>query len=273
MKSLVEGALPPTDALRELWRATSLRSVWLHEDDWYHPAVDAIVEALAAGTPHLPACERLGLARAHSGCGITETIDDLMCLIGSPDGPPAAEALRALCTGWAEGQAEPRSAELLQDPETGLRTAGYLAARIDEVYGAASRRGTRAPETHALVVVDVGLDQISPWQRIARSASMGRTLADAFGEGHPMAAIGGGTFVALVERDDDLLATLDDLRILIKQDAGDLGVSTILRQPPRIWLESLPGTAAEAAALLDRLRRRPVDARAPGGRTEDQRGA
>lgn len=254
MKFLVEGALPPTDALREQWRATSIQSVWLHEDDWYHPAVDAIVESLADGTSPLPACERLGLARAHSGCGLTETIDDLMCLIASPAGPPAAEALRALCTGWVEGQAAPRSAELFHDPETGLRTADYLAARLDEVYGTASRRGTSAHETHALVVVDVGLDHVSPWQRIARSASMGRTLTDAFGDGHPMAAIGGGTFVSLVELDDDLPATLDDLRILIKQDAGDLGVSTILRQPPRVWLENLPGTAAEAADLLDRLR-------------------
>lgn len=249
----MEGAPSPTDALREQWRATSLQSVWLHEDDWYHPAVDAILEAMADGTSTLPACERLGLARAHSGCGITETIDDLLCLVGSPDGPPVAEALRALCSGWSEGQTGPRDADLYQDPETGLRTAGYLEARIGEVYAGGSRRGAHPSETHGLVVVDVSLDHVSPWQRIARSASMGRTLTDAFGEGHPMALIGGGTFASLVEYDDELVSTLDDLRILIKQDASDLAVSSILRRPPRIWVEHLPHAVAEVPELLRRL--------------------
>ncbi|MEP7764719.1 hypothetical protein [Sanguibacter sp. 25GB23B1] len=247
--------MPPTDALREQWRATSLQTVWLHEDDWYHPAVDAIVEALADGTTSLPACERLGLARAHNGCSIGETIDDLMCLLGPRGGTDVSAALRALCSGWAEGQNAPLGAQGCTDPETGLHTVGHLAARLAEVYGSARLRGTAASESHALVVVDVGLDQVAPWQRIARSASMGRTLIDTFGPSHPMASLGGGTFAVLVERDDELLATLDDLRILIKQDAGDLGVSTILRRPPRIWIETLPATATEGTTLLGRLGR------------------
>lgn len=247
--------MPPTDALREQWRATSLQTVWLHEDDWYHPAVDAIVEAIADGTTSLPACERLGLARAHNGCSIGETIDDLMCLLGALGGPDVGAALRALCTGWAEGQTAPLGAQGCTDPETGLHTAGHLTARLAEVYDSGRLRGAAASESHALVVVDVGLDQVSPWQRIARSASMGRTLTDTFGQSHPMASVGGGTFVILVERDEELLATLDDLRILIKQDACELGVSTILRRPPRIRVETLPATVTEARALIDQLGR------------------
>lgn len=255
MEILVEGALPPTDALREQWRATSMQTVWLHEDDWYHPSVDAVVEALADGTSPLAACERLGLARAHNGCGIGETIDDLLCLFGPLEGLSVADALRALCTGWAAGQTGLPGSSHCTDPETGLRTAAYLSARIEEVYGTALRRGTHPLDSHALVVVDVGLDHVPSWERIARSASMGRTLVDAFGPTHPMAPLGGGTFGVLVERDDELLPTLDDLRILIKQDARHLGVSQILRQPPRVWVEQLPPTVTAAADLLDELGR------------------
>ena len=45
-------ALPP--ALRERWRQESVESVWLRPSDWYHPAVDALAEALLARVDELP---------------------------------------------------------------------------------------------------------------------------------------------------------------------------------------------------------------------------
>lgn len=70
-----------------------------------------------------------------------------------------------------------------------------------------------------------------------------------------MAPLGGGVFVVLVERDGTVLTTLDEVRLLIEQDSADLGVSTIVRRPPRLWIEHLPSTSRAAVHLLQRLAR------------------
>ncbi len=77
-----------------------------------------------------------------------------------------------------------RGTEVL-DPESGLATTQYLVHRLRETYGAAERAGLDATRTHGLLVVDVALDDLTGWQRFARSAAMGRALTHTFGEGHP----------------------------------------------------------------------------------------
>jgi hypothetical protein len=141
------------------------------------------------------------------------------------------------------------------DPESGLATTQYLVHRLRETYGAAERAGLDATRTHGLLVVDVALDDLTGWQRFARSAAMGRALTYTFGEGHPMASMGNGLFVVLGERDadDDVLRTV--LRHNIERTGLALGVTAILRRPPRVWLEPLPRTHSAAVQLLDALQR------------------
>lgn len=249
MNLLVRGALPPRDALREQWRATSHASIWLHPDDWYHPSVDAVLEALPLGDAVLTACEELGYARADAGCGIGEAIDDLGCLFTALDHPVPAQALRSLTLGWVDGQAAVPPMACV-DAGSGLHTAEYFTVRLQETYGAAARAGVLARENHVLVFVDAGLENLPFWDRVARSAGMGAALSSAFGEGHPVAALGGGAYVALVERSASTPPALGELRGLIDSTASTMGISATLRRPPRVWTEELPPTHADAATLV-----------------------
>jgi len=242
--------------LREQWRSVSAESVWLRPADWYHPAVDAVVESVLTGTDPGPAAARLGSVRSECGVGIAEAIDDLACLYRSlgytepPLGP-----MRALCEGWvAAKDAAPVHVQCL-DPETGLPTAEYLRVRLAETYGAASRTGRPASRTHGLLLVDVAIAPLDPWSRIARSAVVGQALGIAYGDGRPMASLGDGVFAVLVERDPDLGAGVSRLRDQLIARAHRLGIESLVRHPPRVWLEPLPETHAGVLELLSHVGR------------------
>src|SRR5688500_2242933 len=87
--------------LREQWRTETVESVWLRPGDWYHPAVDALTEALSAGSSAAGAAARLGEVRGAAGVGIAETLDDLGVLYRLVGRDPGLEVIRALCEGWA----------------------------------------------------------------------------------------------------------------------------------------------------------------------------
>lgn len=242
--------------LREQWRRVSEQSVWRRPADWYHPAVDAVVESVLTDADPRPAAARLGTARGERGVGIAEAIDDLACLyrsLGCPE--PPLGPVRALCEGWVAAQeATPVHAQFL-DPETGVPTAEYLQVRLSETYGAASRAGQPANRTHALVLIDVAVSPLDPWSRIARSAVVGHALSVSYGAGHPMASLGDGAFAVLVERGPDLGTSVVGLREQLDWHAHRLRVESLVRQPPRVWLEPLPATHRGAIRLLSHVRR------------------
>ncbi|MCL1871424.1 MAG: hypothetical protein FWF90_13565 [Promicromonosporaceae bacterium] len=247
--------MPGASDLREHWRSASIADVWLRPGDWYHPAVDAIVEAVEAGRGPSAAAQRLGAARAASGVGMSEALDDLMCLYRAFDRPVDPEALRALAVGWAEGREALPAHATVRDPATGLPTSEYLSERLRETYGRAERAGTTATATSCLVVLDVALDDLSPWRRMARSATVGRTLDQVFGEGHPMAVITDGLYAILCERTDDTAQLAATLRRVIERNGEILGLATAIRRPTRVWVETLPAAYPEAAELVAQLGR------------------
>ena len=244
---LVKGALPPLDALREQWRAASLASVWMHADDWFHPAVDSVLEALSHRTPAEPACQDLGFARADAACGIGETIDDLTCLFTTLDRPAPVAAVRALTLGWVDGQATTAPAMSCVDAASGLHTLAHFLVRLREVYD--DHGGLLAP-SHDLLFVDVGLEKLPSWAQVGRSAGMGRTLTSVFGTGRPVAVLGGGAYVALVDPTSVEEPGEETLARRIERAARDLRIAGLLRRPPRIWREPLPATYEAATTLL-----------------------
>jgi GGDEF domain-containing protein len=241
--------------LRERWRATSLASVWIRPNDWEHPAAEALAEALAEGRDVIAPAERLGAARAAVGAGITEALDDVACLYAAFGRPTDVGALRAAAIGWVGERERVPYQIATHDPSTGLPTGEYLGERLRETYGTAQRSGSTAGSTHCLLVLDVGLDNLDTWQRLARSAAIGRTLHQVFGEGHPMAAIGDGTFVVLCERGPSTAELGQSLRRVVERNAEVLGLTTEVRRPTRVWVERLPGTHDDALLLLDHLAR------------------
>lgn len=241
--------------LREQWREATVESVWLRPGDWYHPAVDAFAEAVGSGSNATAAAYRLGEVRGGSGVGIAETIDDAAVLFRLAGRDADLDTVRALCEGWAAAsEGRPVHASCI-DPESGLPTAEYLSVRLVETYGTAHRHAHHAYTTHCLVLVDVAVAELPPWHRMARSAAMGRALAAAMPLGHPMASLGGGAFAVLVERDFALGETVRRMREQVNEHAAALGITDLLRQPPRIWIEPLPETHERAVDLIAHLRR------------------
>ena len=255
---LPDGALPA--ALRERWRDESVRSVWLRPSDWYHPAVDALAAALLAdGDPDAAAAE-LGRARGYDGVGIGETMDDLTCLyrtLGAEEPPMAV--LRSLCEGWADAQSGTIAFGTALDPESGLPSRQYLAIRLAETYRDAAlptqRARTVADLGHHLVLVDVAAGTVDPFTRAARSAAVGAALTTTYGEGHPMATLGGGVFAILARADEDPHPPLEKLHREIARRCELLEVRASARQPVRVWVEPLPATHELALQTLERVSR------------------
>lgn len=243
-----------TPGLLRKWQHTSIESVWLRPGDWYTPAAEALVEALEAGLDTAPAAFRLGQARSASGVGITEAIDDMAVLFRSAGFESAPiRSIRALCAGWTEGSPGSVAAPTMTDAESGLGTAEYLVQRLAEVYGAALRSATRVPTTHALVMIDVSVADSDPWQRMARNAAVGQALRSAYGEGFPMARLGDGLYAVLVDRGPALGSGIALLRDHIADKALAMRVGNLMRQPPRVWIESLPDSLHYASELIDAL--------------------
>jgi len=251
---MTHGRLPPLEApaqrLRDRWRDESLAAVWLHDGDWYHPAVDALVEGIVEQRDVTGAAERLGRARAQLGVGIGEAMDDITCLyaVNAADAEP--QVLRAVSVGWVAGNEAAPAPVGLVDPWSGLPTLDYLLLRLRETYGEAARQGKDVTTTHALVVVDVAVAQLTSFQRLARAAAMGAVMTDAFGDGHPMAVAVPGVYAALVPRDDELGARVRELRAAVDRAAEERGVSAVVRRPPRVWVEGLPPSVDDVPALL-----------------------
>ncbi|WP_061963393.1 hypothetical protein [Demequina aurantiaca] len=247
---------PASDVLLRQWESASVESVWLRPGDWYTPAAEALVEALEARLDTAPAAFRLGQARSVAGVGITEAIDDMAVLFKSAGYESAPiRSIRALCEGWTEGDTAPVATPAMKDPESGLGTSEYLTRRLAEVYGAAQRSGHLVTETHALVVVDVAVADPDPWQRMARNAAVGQALTNAYGEGYPMARISDGLYAVLVERGMSLGTGIATLRDHISDRATALRVGNLMRQPPRVWIESLPAEHSYITSLLESLQR------------------
>jgi len=243
-------------ALLRSWESESVSTVWLRPGDWYTPAAEALAEALQAGVDTSPAAFRLGQARAAAGVGITEAIDDMAILFRAAGFQAAPiRSIRSLCEGWTERDTAPSTTPVMSDPESGLGTAEYLVQRLAEVYGAAAGTGSKVSETHALVLVDVSVADHDPWQRIARNAAVGHALKDSYGAGHPIARLADGVYAVLVDRDQALGSGLASLRDHIAERSVEMRVGNLMRQPPRVWVESLPDTHAYVQDLLESVYR------------------
>ena len=252
--SLTPHGAPAADT-RERWRAASLTEVWLRPGDWYHPAVDALVEALEAGRSPEMAAHRLGTARSAAGIGLDETLDDLACLYRSVGEPLDVDAVRGAAQGWVQVRERDPAPTGVRDPATGLPTADYLGERLRETYGRAAASGDDVTTSHCLVVLDVAVDSLGAWQRMARAASVGSTLDQVFGSGHPMAALSDGVFAVLCERDPETTRLAQSVRSIVERNAEVMGVAGSIRRPVRVWVERLPISHENAVDLLRHLRR------------------
>lgn len=253
-------------ALREAWRRESAGSGWSRSGDWWVPEVDALAEAVAStdsvgpadATGWLPACDRLGRARADAGVGLGETLDDVCALWRLlPAGAPPLPVVRAVAEAWADAGLCQLATTTCEDPLTGLATAGYLRTRLAEIYREAERAGTPVPDSHALLVVAAEPPAADPdnpddggatgWRMLRHRLAVGVCLRTALSGGETLAALSATSAVCLVGRGPQLPPMLTGLR-------HGLTTHAALR-PVRVWLEPLPPKLDEAYALLKELAR------------------
>lgn len=180
--------------LRDDWRRISLESGWCFPQDWWAPAVDAVVEALLAGRDPAAAGIQLGAARADAGVGMAEALDDIHALYAAlesaitpaaePDDaggavPQSAEVdsdeldlsvlMRSVAVGWADHAAASEGGTPCEDALTRLATSAYLRTRLAELYREAERSGRPIGTERALVVV--ALDDRSTDPPVGRAAA------------------------------------------------------------------------------------------------------
>jgi len=202
--------------------------------------VDAVCEAFTTGTDLAEPCTRLGEARARSGVGIGQSLDDLAAFTALAGWrSPPLELVRALAEGWADAG---RGRETCQDALTGLATPEYLRTRIGELYRNAD--GGPVPAWgHRLAVVSLD-PQIDPWRRAARLIVLGYELCRFFTRGESVCLLGRGRIGVIAPDSDDLDRELDELRRGIGWEHG-----------AAVWSVALPPTHREALALVGGLER------------------
>lgn len=246
-------------ALRDAWRAETAPS-WSRPRDWWAPEVDALSQAMCAPPAGLldalPACARLGQARAESGVGLTEALDDLCALYRVlPAGSPPLPAVRAFVEAWADVWLRELVAPDCVDPLTELTSRSYLRTRLGELYRAV---GDEATGRHALLVValDAGepgsgrgggpaIGSAGGWRMLVRRLAVAEALRAAFPGGETLTGLTPWRTVALVERAEPTLTAVSTLR---DQLAHRLGTGAA-----RLWLRRLPDRAAELPDLLAEL--------------------
>ncbi len=242
--------------VRDRWQRRSAEAAWAHPTDWWDPAVDALVEAVADGRDPVVPAELLGRARAEAGVGLPESLDDLAALyrvVGVL--VPPFPVLRAFTAGWADAGVAPVRTAACEDPLTGLATASYLRTRLGEIYRAAVADAALVTDTTALLVLDASVATADPWQRVARGCVLADCLREVFVGGEPLVVLGTGRVGAVVPRDEHLGGTVARLRDLVDVRLALAGLDRVSRRPPRVWVEPLPADFDQALALLTELAR------------------
>ncbi|MCB1005366.1 MAG: hypothetical protein KDB35_14370 [Acidimicrobiales bacterium] len=242
---------PGPDTLYDRWSARSRRELGLSRQQWHHPATKGLVEAVGRGRDLTEPLRALGEARAGAGLSLDELLADLAVLATlapASDDEPAigigrVDTLRAAATAgtaWAEAFYETTSAPGGTDPLTGLATGGFLEARLHQLYVQASHGGRAPADALVLVVVALRCERTSQFSRLARRIRVAGQLRAAFPTSDTVAVLEPThALVALVPGAPDLGGGVAELAAVTGRD--------------RVWVESLPGDAGGAVALVREL--------------------
>lgn len=237
--------------LRGQWQAKASAFGWTFPSDWHDPAIDAVCDALAAGTDIWEAAERLGRGRAAAGISLGEALVDIDALATLVPGRYTDALRRAVSLGWADRVSAP--AVSVTDPMTGLVTADYLQIRLGEVYRASEVRAEPVSTSWALVVVRLDLAGHVGWQRTLPMILVADGLRRVFDGGQSLVLMGEAVAVALCERDLVLARRARLLRSMVT-DAIERDPQIIV-PGPSVWIENLPSTYGAALDLMTELGR------------------
>lgn len=245
-----DAPLTDLDALHDCWGSASRSRLGLSRQQWHHPATGHLVDALVAGKDLTDALHELGAARAAAGLSLDELLADLAVLGGLAPAPTEApdfgidrvDDLRAAsvaATAWTETFYSSVSAPSCTDTLTGLATGPYLEARLDQLVQQ-RRHDPRPARDFALVVLALRCEHTSPFATIARRIRAAAELRATFPTSDTIAVLEPThALVVLAEAGPELDAQVAAMANGATRD--------------RVWVETVPATAPEAAALVREL--------------------
>ncbi|MEU6152310.1 GGDEF domain-containing protein [Actinosynnema sp. NPDC047251] len=246
-------------ALRSRWRTATMAAGWSFPADWPLAEIDQVCAAVLGAADPAAELYELGSARAEAGAGLAETLLDLAALHAVIEEPPGSTGiispnvdaipsrmLRATALGWGDAMSRQAAGSAADDPLTGLATGAYLRTRLREVYAEARTSGR---QDHVLVLVALDLSRASGWSRVVAMTLLADALREVFDSGQTIASIGPSLAAVLVRRDERLIRTVGNLRLLT---ADRLAVDPHVAPtgPAEVWLEELPATYEQATELL-----------------------
>lgn len=234
------------------WFAASRRRLGVSEDEWYSPAVEHLLAALADDEPLAPAVAELGNARGTAGFDLRETVTDLEALIEVLPEPEAGRlnelSTTAALTTWADAFIDKVHPPACVDNLTGLATTGFLRARLEEVYRECAAADREPADAYALVVGRVRPRSTYPFVRLTARIQVAR---------HTRAHFPGGETAVFDEPDRLLVLAPVDERLAPRVEALGAALDaerSLAEHPggPRCRVERLPRELDRAMAMIDR---------------------
>ena len=230
--------------LVDIWGHESRDRLGISRQQWHHPAVRELLDALETGDSLEGPLVRLGEARGSVGLGLDETVEDLRALVrllpertsSRLDGLDAAAVVG---TAWTESFLSTVVRPGCTDNLTGLSTREFLEARLEQLYRHCQHLGLAAGSAYALIVVDAQPDSISPFSRLARRLRLASDLRASFPGGDTLAVLGDNLLVAVVATSPELDDTVEELR----RDV----------EPSPVSVVCLPDEVADVLQLVDDL--------------------
>lgn len=219
------------------------------------PGFEAVGEALLDEACPLTACETAGSRLGLDGASVQEALSGLRATWLAVRGhDPAFEAVQALVTGWSEAALSVVNQFGCEDPLTGLATTAHLRSALTTLLHDHSHGRDHPQESHALVVVDLPVDQQGPdaggdpFGRALRLARLGDGARTVFPSGEVVARLTSHRLAVLTVRDERLGTRVRLLRDLVEGMA-------LSSRTPRVWIEGVPATDLSCGFLLDELAR------------------
>lgn len=162
-------------------------------------------------------------------------------------GEPSFATVRAAALAWVEKALLHQVDVSCEHPLTSLATVPHVRSRLGDVYRGAERAGTRAADTHALVVVELPCaDHGNELEESLHALEVAETMRAVFAGDETIAQMSARRFAALVERTYADPVAISLLALLLERTVGHTGQA-------RLWVEQLPGSAGGVPTLLAAL--------------------
>lgn len=201
-------------------------------------------EAVRDGRSDIAAvAHEVGASAAQMGIPLHEVLDHVERAHAQQE--PSFATVRATALAWTEKALFHQVDVSCEHPLTSLSTVPHVRARLGDVYRGADRAGTRVPDTHVLVVVELPrIDHAHQLEQSLHALEVAETMRTVFAGDETIGQMSARRFVALAEcgRADPVTVSL--LALLLER---------MHTARARLWVEQLPARAEDAAGLLAAL--------------------